>query len=101
MTPHGWPWVHAPGPQVNQSLQGLSFCLSSLATREPWPAVSSPDLPETPGLKFLGQISHPLSTSFQLVWQVRRLHRLQKRTVAGTALKGMKSSTRGGYHHYS
>ena len=89
----------ARGPRADQSLRGLSFCL---AVWQPRPAVRPLDPPETLGLEFLGQISHPLSTSFQLVWQMKRLHRLPERTVAGTALGGIKSSRRGGYyHHYS
>ena len=71
-TPQGRP----PSPQADQSLRGLGLCLTLHGSRSQ--LSGPPDPPETLGLEFPGQISHPLSTSFQLVWQMRRLHRLQK-----------------------
>lgn len=64
------------GPQADQSLRGLGLCLTLCGSRGQ--LSGPPDPPETLGLEFPGQISHRLSTSFQLVWQTRRLHRLQK-----------------------
>ena len=71
-TPQGRP----PSPQADQSLRGLGLCLTLRGSRSQLSGPSDP--PETLGLEFPGQTSHPLSTSFQLFWQMRRLHRLQK-----------------------